>query len=219
MPMNFVTKLAIGGAVILSTVMIAKAVRGGRMRSVKVLGQNYLFPNSGIVAPWARVPLGNGSSSIGGAGCIEVSMTMAFNSYNPDTPMTPDVANGLMKSAGAFAVGSSSMVLKTGANALGLDMPDDQHTQPADVATIHRILDKALSANALALLRVYHGGNRTMGDHTVLVYGSDGSNYLAADPALVRPITFNSNLVSADGALWGPHVPYEGMGVAALYDV
>lgn len=190
--------------------------------NVNILGQAYNPPDSSgrqSVAPWAGHQLGRGATSIGSGGCIETAMTMAFNAFNPDTPMTPDIANDIMVQKGAFGVNSSMMILKTGANALGMDMPDDQHIQPADVGTIIRILDKALANGGLALLRVYHGSSMSMGDHTVLVHGSSGSGYIAADPALARNVTFDANLRSVDGATWGSRVPYQAIGVAALYDV
>lgn len=216
---SWVTKVAISGLTITSTVMLYRAF-GKRMRNIVFLGQAY--DSHGNHTPWSGVSLGNsgGANTIGAAGCVETSITMAFNSYNPDSQITPDVANDIIRKNGGFATGSADMFIEKGANALGMDMPASMHlVAPQPLSAILPVANKVIADGAMALLRVFHGKNPVGGDHTVLLYGGGGGSYLAADPALARSITFDSNFISVDGgAKWGLKVPYRCIGIAALYN-
>ena len=216
---ELVTKLAISGLTIVSTVMLYRAFRR-RMRNIVFLGQAY--DEHGHRTPWAGVSLGNsgGANTIGAAGCVETSITMAYNSYNTDAPMTPDVANEIIRNNGGFAAGSADMFIEKGANALGMDMPANMHlSAPRSLSEIIPVMNKVITDGAMALLRVFHGKNPVGGDHTVLLYGGGAGEYYAADPALARSIKFDANLISVDGgAKWGAKVPYRCIGVVALYN-
>lgn len=203
------TKLAIG----LGAVALFLWWRSSMLRSLTVIGQAYM--PDGSHAPWAGLTLGNGPGKIGGEGCVFISLNNAWNLFNPLSTMTPDLVNELLKQAGAFM--QDALVVATGAGALGINAPDTEHAKGVDVGTLRNMLDLALSRGGAALLRVFHGSDRANGDHTVLVYGGGGGSYIAADPALARNITFDGNLQSVDGTHWGSGVPYQGIGVQALY--
>ncbi len=207
------TKLAVG----LGALALFLWWRSMSLRSLNILGQAFL--SNGSHAPWSGVTLGNGPGLIGPEGCVLTSLTNAWNLFNPDALMTPDTANDIIKGAAGFI--HDALIVATGAGALGINAPDAQHLKVsagADVGSMRAVIDAALGAGGAALVRVFHGGNHVDGDHSVLIYGGGGGSYIAADPALARQITFDSNLVSQDGIHWGGAVPYQTVAVQALYN-
>ncbi len=203
------TKVLIGLGAVAAFLVLQRSV-GGFVSGV--LGQAFM---GGKRTPWASLKLGTGSSTIGAGGCILVSLTTAFNRFNPGSPMTPDVANDILKSKGAFV--GSNMRIDDGAAALGIDLQED--IRGASVAAMKAAIDKTLDAGGMALLRVAHGSVTAAGDHTVLITGRSGGGYTAADPALAKTIAIDSNLRSDAGSAWGAKKPYTGVQVQTLLNV
>lgn len=217
---SFTKKLAVVGGVATLAYLISKGTGGG----VNVIPQAF-YPD-GRHTPWATTPLGFGTTTIGVGGCVLCSINMAWNKFNPDSPLDPIDVNDLFKQTpGAFS--GSSLNTETAANGIGLLMPSNERIQDphSGMPDAHRltamcaILDLSLSKGGGSLLRVDHDRDIALvGDHTLFVYGKDSSGYLAGDPALGRSITLDSRLQGSAGIGYGAHLPYQGVGVAAIYN-
>lgn len=217
------TKIALGVGAGLGLLFLLSR-KGGGGRRVNVIGQ--YVDSRGRTQPWAGVTLGFGPSNIASAGCVLTTLTMAWNTFNPDSPMTPDVMNDFLKGKpGTFQ--GDNMFTEVAANAAGMDMPASERVDysgkgrptPEHSAAMRAALDLALSRGGLAMIRVDENqdlGYR--GDHTMLVFSGGGGSYLAADPQLVTTLTFDGNLFASANNQFGAHFNYQGVGVATIYN-
>lgn len=222
------TKIALGLGAVAALMLFMN--RSSIMNGIVILGQNYGPGANGkkVRMPWALKALGNGDNTFAAAACVFMSILMAFNAFNPDTPLDPLTANDLLKKANAFLPGSSAMNSQRGANALGMSMPDNERIidsggplTAVKLNSMRNIIDNCLARGGLVLFRVDHDRDLNLvGDHSTLIYGRSGDTYLCADPALAETIKINrSNLQGPAGATWGTHIPYQGVAVSAMYNV
>ena len=208
------TRYLLAGGVFLAFLWFGRRQLGG---AVKVLGQ--AFNPDGTHAPWSGDHLGLGTTTVGVGGCVLASLAMAFNKLNAadlgGSTLTPRDLNQLLQQHPEAWLGRSS-VMETGPamSAVGLT---GGKLVGGSVMLMRSALDEALAKGGTALVRVFHGADKTNGDHTVLVYGKSGPDYIAADPALARTITFGPTLASGAGAQWGNRVPYQVVNVHQVF--
>lgn len=190
----------IGGALLFAAAAKALSNSGGG-GTMKVLQQNDPL--------WGGVHVGDSTSSIGSVGCLMVTLTMIRNFFY-GTNLLPPEANQIIKRSGGYS--GALTIVPVAAQALGLSAPESQRIRSAHAGdpSLVNLVDSALSSGGVAVLHVDHNeGNMSSsdqlanlaGDHFISVFGKQGSNYLAADPAPGTIIPLNSKL--AGESMWG----------------
>lgn len=144
---------------------------------------------------WGRTLLGSGTSTIHGAGCTMVSLTMAATYLGSPTKhwpkdlkpsqLTPLHTNNILKQAGVFAKNSSSMFVSGAATALGMENKeygrDLKSVNASKQSTFMTLIDEAL-VKGLVLAHVNYKGGWS-GDHWILITGKHtGGHYTGIDP-------------------------------------
>ncbi len=136
--------------------------------------------------PHRSAILGQGSNTIGGAGCLLCAIREAQCILVPGTSRDPRELNDLGINAGAF-VGSGAIIDKLAACAGLVCGP----RIAGDTAVIRSVIMQALRAGSLALLHVDHDSKRANGDsaadHWVLAIALDADGIVYADPATGGP--------------------------------
>ncbi len=194
---------------------ILVVVGGAGLAAAVFLGgvtvRRYLVQNG----PWGGKLLGSSSSlTIGGAGCMLTSLTMAANALT-GTDWDPDEAMELVQLGGGFNGGL--LKLPQAAAALNLSAPESERVHPhASIETMRRTIDNALQRGGVAMVNVDKAYTGT-GEHFILVTKKTGSGYAGADPATGKDTILDASTLSGI-AMWGkvPHT-YDAVGVAPIY--
>lgn len=118
---------------------------------------------------WSTLLLGDGSSTIGGAGCVLVSLVQIAIELETRPGMLPPHANEACRKAKAFD--GSMLRVHDAAPVLGLDAPLSQRVVTADGATrkdLMTALEAVIGDGGCALLRVrYLGPDGKDRGHTI----------------------------------------------------
>ena len=127
---------------------------------------------------WSKKQLGKGNKTIGSAGCLLTSLTMAHNVFYK-AGLTPDGANDRV--IGAFD--GSNLIQPTAAKALGMVTPGVTKLTGVDFATLARAATDTLSKGGLVIAHVTYDED-VAGDHFVLITKrlADGG-FEALDPS------------------------------------
>lgn len=151
---------------------------------------------------WGKQLLGESTTgTIHGYGCAMTSLTMAATYMGARTKhwptnlkpsqLTPDVANNIIKKAGAYTKGSYMLWIVGGAKALGMDATDSgigKEIKPTDSIKIDATLK-----TGLVLAHVNYKKN-WIGDHWILLTDKTSTgSYTAIDPAYGKNIQLYSS--------------------------
>lgn len=173
--------------------------------------RRYLLQNG----PWGGRLLGNSSSlTIGSAGCMLTSLTMAANLLT-GTDWDPPDAQEIILAGGGFSGGL--LKLPTAASTLGLSAPEKERIHPhASVDALRARIDDALAKGGVAMVNVDKAYTGT-GEHFILVTKKTMKGYAGADPATGKDTFLDPSTLSGV-AMWGkvPHT-YDVVGVAPIY--
>ena len=142
--------------------------------------------------------LGNGRSTLSGAGCILASTTMAANRLNGTATTLPQ-ANVMVRNAGQFS--GSDMNFGGAANALGTTIVSRRAASDASMSDAIARMQNRRPPTQLVVGVDYKDGHQSgisSADHWVNVHSvsPDGRQMFATDPVGGREITFNRG---ADG--------------------
>lgn len=163
---------------------------------------------------WSKMQLGEGASTLGKGGCLVTCFGIARETLIGEVA-TPDITNAKCKIAKAFLAGTSKLVPRLAAPALGLELLERvDEVQPTD-PNIVRVVKRGLDAGGVAIVEVDH--NRLAGgDHFVVVFEQqiDGT-FRAWDPAPGVVLTLAPNLTGL--SYWGREVKsYQPVGSMAI---
>lgn len=171
---------------------------------------------------WGGNIMGPGSLSIGRAGCLLTSLTMATNSLNGQS-ITPADANVILSARpSAWAdpssgLNRSNLILPEAAAGLGMKVVTrlrkvTPKSPPPSVSSIKAVADAALKSGSVAIVHVSKDGDDT-GDHFVLVNGHNEKGYVITDPSYGRAVQLDDNFIGrpkANGPVYHP------VGIASL---
>lgn len=163
---------------------------------------------------WKHDRLGDGTSTIGRAGCLLCCLTEAANRLGTIAHRDPRDVNVLGRTAGAFS-GSNALTEKLG-RCVGLQV-DPRIDGPADV--LSKIVQAKLAMHKLLLLHVDHDSTKAKGDpeadHWVLAIEQNGNSIVYVDPATgALGMLSAASLFGESG--WSDKRPYKVMGVRAV---
>lgn len=136
---------------------------------------------------WGGETLGLGSSTIGGAGCLLLTVGNLMGALLGDTPLPPDLNRRLIE-AGAFDAGRSGTPPARMARAAGLvvDEAGARFAPGHSVTAMAAAIRKALCAGGGCILWVDHDADKANGDaegdHFVAALRLDGVDVIYADP-------------------------------------
>lgn len=119
---------------------------------------------------WSKALLGDGTATIGRAGCVLASLVEAARRKAGRDDVSIPMLNEMAIAAGAF--NGSELRVDDAAQLVGLDAPyaDRVSASPGDPRLV-RALERCLAdPDGGALVRVDHNGDGK-GDHTIFVYG------------------------------------------------
>ena len=140
---------------------------------------------------WGHDQLGEGTSSMGGGGCLVTSLTMlAMYFGTKNTSLTPGQANIDMRKASAFIEGKSDLVMHRGAAVLGLEAPAEDRLKSywGDPALKKLLLDTIALGDAAIIHVSTDGDPKDGGEHFIAAFKIEGDCIVCADPALGRPV-------------------------------
>lgn len=152
-------------------------------------------------SPWGKQKLGNGDSTIGGAGCVLTCLCEAARLFKTRPLLTPDEANEkLLGVEGAFL--GSNLVLAKAAPAFGLECPEAGwvQAQPGH-PSLKDAFDHGLVDGVAAFVRVDMDGDG-QGDHTILAVGRRDNAIDCIDPALAQHVLLSWPSLEV-GVRWG----------------
>lgn len=143
--------------------------------------QSEVLPLNQGDSRWKTIQLGQ--QNIGAIGCCLTSYTMAHNYLrNPSSPLTPDRAAEIGKSAGGFNY-KGYVVHSILAQSLKMNVIGD--TRGASISTnqLRELIESGLN-NRNAILFHVDWKNDPAGDHWIMCYKKDNNgNYVCNDPA------------------------------------
>lgn len=117
---------------------------------------------------WGKALLGDGTSTIGKAGCVLTSLVEAARRIGGRPDMSIPMLNELATNAGVFS--GSELVVAEAAQLVGLDAGPRIDAAPGD-QRLRAAIEHALSRpDGGAIVRVDHNGDGK-GDHTIFAYG------------------------------------------------
>jgi len=188
----------------------------GLLAAVFLLGKgNRVSPLNQADPSWANKPVGNGGRSYSAIGCVVTAITAAVNalrgtSFRPSDLMpggragltSADYTGGSVKSDQAFA--------RLGCVVTGRI---DNARRSMGIPTMCQIIDTALAAGQLALLRVDYDLTTSETNHTVVCYAKSGSSYTCMDPAGGKVIQIPASSLSVQRS---PTKVYEVTGIQTV---
>jgi hypothetical protein len=133
---------------------------------------------------WKSKRVGNGSDNYGNIGCVCTAVTMTVNALR-GTSFTPD---DLMPGAGAglntgdydgSSIKSAQVFEKLGCVQTGRT----DAARSLGVPTMCSVIDTALGAGQLVVLRVDYDLTKAGTNHSVVCFKKDAGHYVCADPA------------------------------------
>ena len=138
-------------------------------------------------ARWRHDLLGLGSSTMGKAGCLVTSLTLAAHWLGVKTPeFTPGDANQLLKKH-VNCWNGSNLIMSLAAKPLGLSCPADKRLKaPFGDPGLKKLLEETLKDGDAAIIHVSTDGDpKDGGEHFILAYQlTEAGEVLCADPAL-----------------------------------
>src|SRR5574337_675712 len=151
--------------------------------------------------PWGSQKLGNGSSTIGGAGCVLTCLCEAARLFGTKPLLTPDEANEDLKDVdGAFL--GSELVLAKAAPVYGLECPTGGWVQAEPGhQSLKDAFEQHLVDGVAAFVRVDIDGDGK-GDHTILAVGRRDGAIDCLDPALAQHVYLSWPSLEV-GVRWG----------------
>ncbi len=188
---------------------------GGRTYSVQILRQANKL--------WSTTPLGKSTEfTIGEAGCMLTSLTMAVNTLTHDE-ITPDVAQAAALNYSPNTFSGPELVLEKAADALGVRAPESERIHDTDssgrkptAAQLSANISAALRNKGMAIVHVAKDFSAT-GEHFLLVYKKKGGMFVAADPAPGADVLIDPKTLTGKSD-WGYKVfDYRIVGSAPVY--
>lgn len=208
----------IGGAVVAG---------GGAYLLFRGNGLSNVVPLNQGDGRWSHTPLGKSSEfTLGGAGCMVTSMTMAVNALTHDT-LTPDIAQAAALGYDSNSFSGAGLNLPIAADALDCYAPESERLhdyQHASLDALRSRLDSALGKRGGALAHITKDSPspptappnfQSDGQHFILIYKRSGADYLAADPATGTVIKINRQTLQGRNPGWNKS--YLVLGVAPIY--